>query len=243
VKIKGYVVVAVLTAFVSWLIFSPDDDTRDGEATSPESTNGMELRVQPREPGPGPRTEPYGVAGGGDLRETPARDREAPPRYPPRSYRPSAPRMDSPERFSFRPLTERERERLQADRPAPTYYPESPLPGYPPAPYSQALPMPAPAPESRPWAGYGDPDDVRRPHDGGYGYRPGSRADSYPAPWYYGDSPSGDWRSRVRPDAASPWSDPASPQWGSTPPEWAPPEDRMYPSLVPYPDRKLTARH
>jgi hypothetical protein len=242
VKIKGYVVVACLTAFVSWLIFSPHDETPEGDDRSREPAPGNELRTQPREPEAGPGEEPYGIAGRYAPRRTPPSRGYEPGRWTAApAYPPSAPGPDAMERFSFRPLTERELKRIEQERTAPGYYPESVSPFYPPQPYSRAPRGPEPSSETPGWSRYPQADGPSPWYGPGYGLRPDRRGGDDSTPWY-GDYPARRGHGEERNDALVPWSNPTSPQWGSRPPDWVPPAERMYPSLLPFADRKLTAR-
>jgi hypothetical protein len=232
VKIKGYLVVACVTAFVSWLVFSPDGETPEKGGLSPDSATGTVPPMRPKEPQPSPARVQKGIAGTADA-----------PYYDDRSWTsaPSRPRyappVDPRERYSFRPLTERERERLGGDRPSAHPYAAPPL--YAPETYSQP-----------PWAGRSQPERAgsseypgmtgARPwYSEGYGFFPGqgpAGADTYPRQDAYPGQPRRDS------EPASPWVDPSAPQWGSQAPDWRPPEERMYPSLGAPLDRKLTAR-
>jgi hypothetical protein len=232
VKIKGYVLVACLTAFVSWLVFSPPDESPEDDEQSRKPAPDSDLRTQPRQPEAGPGEETYGIARGYAPRRTPpAPGYETRPWTAAPAYPPSAPRADRMERFTFRPLTERERERLEKERPDPGYYPESVSPLYPPQPYSRAPQAPQPYPHAPAWSQYPEADGPSRWSGPGFGVRPDRGGDYDSAPW----------RGEERTDSLTPWADPTSPQWGSRPPDWVPPAERMYPSLVPFTDRKLTA--
>jgi hypothetical protein len=138
-----------------------------------------------------------------------------------------APEPDPMERFTFRPLSERERKRSEAERPE-TYY------GGPAAPSSQPYTewydqqpepnryYPAPAYPNRQGNGYS-----YRP------YQPGTEArDQWADPYR-------DWSEGQ--DYQNPAATPA-PRWGSQPRGSAPPSRSMYPSLDGYKDRRFTAR-
>jgi hypothetical protein len=244
VKIKGYVLVACTTAFLSWLVFSPDDQAPERESS--ESATGTQPRSLPREPETGPKIERSGIAGRrGRWGDVPSVDYERKRQTPSMAYRRYAPGTDPMERYSFRPLTEREKARLERERPMPGYYDDT-LPQYPSEVYSQSqqAQQEYPGPDAARGT-YAQPD-APRPWYGleGYGLRPERRDGYSPDPWIipYADRQAPGSRPL---DSAAPWSDPPTPQWGqwgSRPPEWGPPEDRMYPSLSPYSDSRLTAR-
>lgn len=132
------------------------------------------------------------------------------------------------ERFSFRPLSDREKARLESERPDAFY---GGAPATVPQPYSGWPRQPGPssaysqAPTYPDW--YGE----------GYSYRQGDR---YRTDGEIRRSPYGDWRDR--PDDRETWSGRPEPEWGSQPRDWAPPAQRMYPSLGADPGRRLTAR-
>jgi hypothetical protein len=236
VKIKGYLVVACATAFVSWLIFSPDGEKPENGSLSPESATGTGRPLLPKEPQPAPARVQKGIAQGP---RQPWQDRRpwvsAPPPRPGYAGRP-----DQPERYSFRPLSERERERLESDRPAAGGYGAPPL--YPTGPYAQDPWASRAAPDRGGWSDYGGSATARPWYGEGFGRpadpRPGG---GYAEPPYdaFPGQPGREDRAR---EPASPWGDPTAPQWGSHPPEWQLPEERMYPSLGTPLDRKLSAR-
>jgi hypothetical protein len=242
---KGYIVVAVVTAFVSWLVFSPDEDPAERGKTEPD--NGSELRALPREPEFVPQQERHGIAHAPDLPAShsgapyPSSYAEPPAHAP--SFRPSEPRTDPLERFSFRPLTERERERLEAEHPLPGYYPEATALQGPPRAYFQPSGGTEGYGPSPVWYSYPPPPTTPQRYDNDFSYRseklPSARRDLM-------DDPSriGRESRQAAPESNVPWSDPTAPQWGSRPNDWTPPAERMYPNLDLdlYSNRKLTFR-
>jgi hypothetical protein len=148
----------------------------------------------------------------------------------PPAYRPLRPQQDPMERFTFRPLSERERQRLEAERPD-TYFGGQDLAG-PSSPYDYSRQ----AGSEQPWyqQPYAYPEWQRVP---GYGYGPGT------SPSWGAGGRGGDYRNDRRTDERTDerWSAPDEPQWGSQPYDWAPPAQRMYPSLNGDPGRRLTA--
>jgi len=234
VHIKGYIAVALLTAFVSWLVFSPDDDARRRGGREPASGSGDIHRSLPQEPEPLPTRERYGIAGTTAVPGEPnvgpyAADSSRQPRSPRQSYLPRETWPDSMEQFRFRPLTERERKRLEAQRPPLDYFPNGQTAAVPQWPYTQPQGM-APDPQS--------PFSPQR-YDQSYSFRPEQRPAKNRHWTPYERDGSRQWQRSSEP--TGPWHEPPSPQWGSTPPRWAPPADRMYPNLNIYSDTKLTA--
>lgn len=240
---KGYIVVAAVTAFFSWLAFSPDDaPPQRGEV---ESDQDSELRALPREPESVPGHQRHGIvrapaapeaASGGAYPYSYGRPQARDP-----SFGPYQPGIDPLERFSFRPLTDRERERLEAERPMPGYYPESMAPSGPSRTYSRT-PNGSERYEQAPnWSAYPQAPTAPQWYGDGYSFRSDGRPSSRRERW---DDP-GRERRRTGPPATpsdAPWFEPSAPQWGSTPPDWTPPAERMYPSLDLYSNRKLTFR-
>lgn len=256
---KRYVIWALLAVFVGWLVFSPEDETPQ-QGNESRSDSGSELRLLPKEPEPLPSASRHGIVGAPARPDAPYPDYDdrwqAPgyyggpqtpdyygrPQAPTQQYRKGERRPAPTQRFSFRPLTERERQRLRAERPATGFdrrmaVPQTGLPEM----YRQTPRASEQYPQRPAW-----PANRRRPapsqwSDGGYTFRPLNQSQGTRERW---SSPYRDWNrdwQRERDDDA-PWSDPSAPQWGSAPPGWMPPAERMYPSLHKHPDGKLTAR-
>lgn len=148
----------------------------------------------------------------------------------PPAYRPLRPQQDPMERFTFRPLSDRERQRLEAERPD-TYFGGQDLAG----PSSRHDYGRQAGPEQH-WyqQPYAYPEWQRDP---GYGYGPAT------SPSWGAGGRGGDFRNDRRSDERTDerWSAPDEPQWGSQPYDWAPPAQRMYPSLNGDPGRRFTA--
>jgi len=221
-------VVGLLAAILLWPEEKPPEPEK--QASEPAATPEPKFRL--REPSYQEPRSGYGSA------RPPSRSDAYSPYPPPRSpsygypdagmgsYAPLEPRSDPYERFSFRPLSERERERLEAERTDPYYA----MPPPPQQPYAEWGGQPG-APGSGQASGYPEW------YGGGYGY---------PA---YGDysreradrrSPYGERREEQ--DYRGAWPSPPEPQWGSQPRDWVPPAQRMYPSLGAEADRRFTYR-
>lgn len=199
-----------------------DEEQRQPEDTARAPQSGERQSSEPR----------LGSPADGRTERMPGR-RGPPPAgqpYPmPGEVRPYAPRWQEPpppERFTFRPLTEREKERLdQRSRDDPYYdpygyaYPQAPRRGGYGAPQYQAEPPP--------------PEYGARRYGDYYGHERAPAPRSYPRPEPY--------RAPRDPGYEEPWTTPADPLWGAQPPEWYPPSRRMYPSLQNDPGNRLTA--
>lgn len=146
------------------------------------------------------------------------------------AFRPLRPQQDPMERFTFRPLSDRERQRLEAERPD-TYFGGQDLTA-PSSPYDYG----PQAGSEQPWyrQPYAYPEWQRDPS---YGYRSGT------SPSWGPGGRGGDYRNDRRTDERTDerWLAPDAPQWGSQPYDWSPPAQRMYPSLNGDPGRRLTA--
>ena len=204
-----------------------------GQVKAPDTSGNYRSRL------PGPeQVQPdvrYGTAAPPRVRETGRQWVPAVPsydRYPGNDAAPYGPVESQPnlrERFTFRPLTDRERERLEADRPAPYY--GGPTPMEPSArPYPEWYDQPEPS-RYYPTPAYPD----RR--GGGYSFRPshpGTEARDQRA------EPYSDWGNGQ--DYQNQWAAPPATRWGSQPHNSPPPARRMYPRLDDYEDRRFTAR-
>jgi len=223
-------VVGLLAAILLW----PEDKPPEPEkqASAPATTPEPKFRL--REPSYREPASGYGAT------MPPSGSRAYAPYPPPRSpsysypdtgmgnHAPVEPRSDPYERFSFRPLSERERERLEAERADPYY--AAPPPPPPPQPYAGWGGQPE-AP------GYGQAPAPPDWYGGGYDYR---SYGNYPRESADRRSPYGDRREEQ--DYRGAWPSPPEPQWGSQPRDWAPPAQRMYPSLGAEEDRRFTYR-
>lgn len=206
----------------------------DGEtAKAPSASGDLRSRAsgsKPMQPGGG-----YGAPSPPRVRETNRYPEPAAPWYDgyrrggATPYGPVEPDLDPMERFSFRPLTERERARLEADRPS-TYYSGPPAP----APSSQSYPDRYD--QSDP-SRYGQAPGYPERRGGGYGYRPPVPGGDSPDRWI---EPYPSWSEGH--DYRAPWESQPAPRWGSQPHDTAPPARRMYPLLNEYQDRRFTAR-
>jgi len=134
--------------------------------------------------------------------------------------------------YRFRPLAEQEQEQRQTPDPARRRdwdryaMPHNPLPRHRSSPQEQPQPTrPAPYP---PRSAYADhPWEI-------YDFRPVEKSPGARGRW---QGPYGPPDRHLDPYPPDPWSPSSPPQWGSTPPS-----QRMYPSLSPDPDRRLTTR-
>lgn len=166
--------------------------------------------------------------------------------YPgPRSgYTPAPPQASVPqETYRFRPLGERERQRIE-ERARSPYGPSYPYPSAGDSWPTEGQPAIGPPPT------YGvDPttrDPWMRTWDGGGTWGPERYGFQQPGPAqpnrdlgqrpYSSPPPRGDWP----PPDPGPFQEPN--QWGAIPPERTPPSYRMYPYLDLHRDRRITAR-
>jgi len=243
----GSLVLGVAAVVVFW----------DGEETPDSKGTGVGGKAQSA---PGHSAEPSQPKllpperRSGDTRTPPSRTgRSTYPDYPraPGTSYPSARQAQDPmERFSFRPLTDRERKRIEAE------YPQR---GYP----SQAdrnHGSPRPADRSREYPSAYDPAPAA-PHPGatapsdyapypaqpgypgwerpGYSFRPLDKAPAARDRWQ-GPYQDRGWSGEQ--DYAERWTAPGEPQWGSTAPVQPPSPQRMYPSWDLDTGRRLTSR-
>jgi hypothetical protein len=273
VNTRNLIVGAIAVAFLGWLVLGPEEEPIKTDGGRDSGSEGDDQTL-PRAPEPLAPQHRYGIAGGAQPgAETPSGSpppyyRGQPPTQAP-AYRPVEPQPDPMERYSFRPLTDRERQRLSRERPADNYgVPTTP----PPAPTTAWIPeQPDAAPRY-----YGSPPSYGAPQR--YGY-PAYGADGGPNPYgpppgYAGEpayrqpTPYPDWQAQSyrfrpheaaqgaggrwegpypepgwgrEPELADPWASPSDPRQGSAPRKWAPPAERMYPALDWGPDRKLTS--
>ena len=228
---KSHIVGLLLVLGVGFLVLRSGDEPSDGDQRGGESESATDTQFQPREPTfLAPRND-YGIADRSDPRSPPsAYDRPSAYRqqYDPQAY-PNAYRSPTPydgqERFAtngyrFRPLGERERQRIQSGYPdqyPSTYYPTPEIAPRPTAPGAYS---------TRPWD--------RQPRQENYSFRPLNKSEQARERWR-GPYPRPGWdtdRSTI-----DPWTAPPDPQWGSTPPA-----QRMYPNLNRRSGRRLTAR-
>jgi hypothetical protein len=136
-------------------------------------------------------------------------------------------RAERTERFDFRPLTERERERLDAQRRDPYYvYPPPQEPISQPYADRSARPPPPAYRQTPPYPDW---------RTDGYGYGPYGSPPPLPEAW---ERP--DWDERGYGEDL--WGRPPVPEWGSQPWDRVPPAQRMYPNLGAEPNRSFTAR-
>ena len=237
---KGYIVSTLVLVFLGWLVFWPDDRPKDEVRDGQEPESSIDTRRMPKEPEPLPPVERYGVASAPapPANETPhgvVRDYYyGEPWSRQRAYPPVHAAPEPPTRYTYRPLTERERKRLETERPV--FYP----------PYEGGAP-----PSGTTQARRGHPDtsyrathqnSIEQRFEAQYSFRPYERSPSAADPWRGGFPQRPDRRNDR--DSAEPWgSPPPDPQWGSTPPDyWTPPTERMYPSLDRPWGRRLSAR-
>lgn len=211
-----------------------------GVPASPDTAYGTPYPYDyGRPPAPGYFAQPQAPDYYGQL-QTP--DYYGQPQTPVQHYREAGPRPDPMERFSFRPLSEREREQLRAERPASGFDGAMAAPqATPPETYSGTRRASKQYPQRPAWPPYGQTPTPPQWNDRGYSFRPleQSPGGQDRRRGIYRDS---NWDRQHARDSDVPWSDPSAPQWGSAPPGWMPPAERMYPSLHKHPDGKLTAR-
>jgi hypothetical protein len=273
VNTRNLIVGAIAVAFVGWLVLGPEEEAPKTDGGR-ESGSGGDYRTLPREPEPLAPQHRYGVAGGAPsgaerpYGSPPPYYRGQPPNQAP-AYRPVEPQPDPMERFSFRPLTDRERERLSRERPedyygVPTAPPPAPTTAWTrtqpyTAPQSYRSPPPYVSTQPYGYSGYG-----ADPGPSPYGPPPGYAGEpAYGEPTPYSDRQAWDYRFRPYepppgssgrrdgpypepgwgrgPELADPWPAAPGPRPDSAARKWAPPAERMYPALDWGPDRKLTS--
>ena len=245
---KRYIATALIFAFLGWLVFWPEEQPPDQGDNGHEPESSIDTRRFLREPEPLPPEDRYGIAGmtSPPPKETPhgkVQDYYYGHTGPSESrYAPAQPQPEPLERYTFRPLTERERRNLEAERPAAyPYYGGTtpPDPSRTPQTYAErrgySYPRERAAPGRADFAERQRQSQSQRSayadHRFGehYSFRPLQHSPSSPQRWQ-GPYPQRAWSNRQ--DASEPWTAPPDPQWGSTPPDyWTPPTERMYPSL------------
>ena len=239
---RHYLVGLLLAGFLGWSIFGPEDEAPNTGGGSRDSNSGTHIRLLPHEPEPLNTDQRYGIAASGT-----AHDRAFPyqRRGPYGQHNPglttspplgAEPHPHALDRFRFRPLTERERQRMALEGRGPSYDDQShPAPGVPEH-YSNRPGYPERTAKPT-WPSYGQPliPTADWPHRG-YSFRPYETPPATRSRWR---SPYEEGNGRRQPGPADPWS---APQWGSTPRDWSPRGERMYPSLDWWSDRRLTTR-
>ncbi|MEA3276644.1 MAG: hypothetical protein U9Q81_15390 [Pseudomonadota bacterium] len=225
---RTYIVGALVLGLAIIFLWSGDEEP-DSTDTGVDSESSVDSPPVLREPESLTPERDYGIARTPRWREEPsAYGTERPyyyayPQEPVSPYPQEYQTQDPAERFHFRPLGEREQQRLQAERPRPPSYPD--LYVTPEAPAPQLYTGRPPYPQNQ-W--------------GGYSFRPRDESPAAKGRW------KGPYRDRSwdgEQGYADQWAIPPNPQWGSSAsPSWAPPAQRMYPSLHPDSYRKLTAR-
>jgi hypothetical protein len=232
-KNRRYVISVLVVAFLGWWLLWPDGQPTKEKSGGTESESSIDPRRLIKEREPLPPEERYGIA-----ETSPSAAEETPfgkvrPYYygqPWPTERPATSTQRGPDsvpRYTFRPLTDRERRRLETAPPVPYQYDHG---------TSQRRPVGIPKAFSGD-SGYsypqrhGSPLDTSQPNrwaDGRYSFRPLESSPSRPQRW------QGPYQEPVRdrrPDAVEPWTTPPDPQWGSRPPDyWTPPTERMYPN-------------
>jgi hypothetical protein len=196
----------------------------DGQGDGNKSSSGEELR--PAEPGFPKRPRNYGIAGSPSRGDTPqSADRGYGSPYRPygsynEGYPPAPPAgwsQPRPDQYNFRPLTEREKQRLRGDSGNPYFQ-------RPRSEYDYAQRPPAPSPNARMY-----PQLERQ----GYSYWPMGPQGPDIAPGGPAWSPE--------PEHVDQWgAPPGSPDAPSRP--WAPPATRMLPNLDEDTHRSFAAR-
>ncbi len=230
---------------VCFLILRSGDEPPDSGNRSDNAGSAGDRRPQPRTSGFPTPSHDHGMAGRPGAQS-------APPRYGRRGFYPEQPYpgldhgnygvpdpygdpygsqiRSHTDGYRFRPLAEqaqrhrqapdpdRRRDRYTMPRNPPSRYPapspEQPQPN-PPMPYPSQ-----PAYTEHPW-------EI-------YSFRPLEKSPGARGRW---QGPYGQPGQHIDPYSADPRSPSPPPQWGSTPPS-----QRMYPSLSPDPDRRLTTR-
>lgn len=228
---KSRIAGLLLILGVGFIVLRPGDDSSDSGEREGGSDSSTEKQFQPREPTFLTPGQDYGIAGRCDTRrngslcsDSTAQPREYRPQSDADGYRTPVPYSEqqplSSNGYRFRPLSERERQRIRSTYPdqfATEYYsaPEiRPRPATP-APYAAQPQYFQPPQETYSYRPLNDSQPTRDRYQGPY-QRPGWNTD----------------RSNM-----DPWSAPPDPQWGSTPPT-----QRMYPNLYRNSGRRFTAR-
>lgn len=228
---KSRIAGLLLILGVGFLILRPGDEPSDSNDRGDGSESATDRQFQRREPAFLTPEQDYGIAGRSDARSTPspydhpsAYPREYDPQAYPNAYRSPAP-YDGQERFAtngyrFRPLGERERQRIQSG------YPDQ----YPPTYY----PTPETAPRPITPGTYSTRPRDRQPRQEIYSFRPLNKAGPAQGRWQ-GPYERPGWETNR--STIDPWTAPPDPRWGSMPPA-----QRMYPNLNRRSGRRLTAR-
>jgi hypothetical protein len=209
--IIGFVTLAAVGLTLSLLGCGAGDSGRQGGGSKSSSGEGL----RPVEPGFPPRSPNYGIAGGGsqgDIR--PPADRGYGSPYPPYNshdqdyapYPPAGWNQSRPDRFNFRPLTERDKQRMRGDSGYPSF--QGPRSEYD---YAQTPPAPS-------WSASMYPQLERQ----GYSYWPLN-------PPAAGSPPEGPAWSPEREHVDQWGAPPRNPYAPSRP--WSPPATRMLPNL------------
>jgi hypothetical protein len=233
VNSKRLAILAALGALIGILVLWDGDETPE----PPEETGRSAGDAQERQ-----RASPPSAPGTGHDRGDWSRGPAAayPPSYSgyPESYGGQFPgQPEVVETFRFRPLSERERQRIEQQAQVPYgAYPRSREPWQPRTPREDVPPRTYGGYQGEPW---GPGWDGRGWGTEGYGMRPAEPPGRSRPRW---ESP---YAAPVWPGEGYP-SDPElfdkPPQWGVVPPQRLPPSQRMYPSLDMPRDRRLTAR-
>lgn len=243
-------IVGLLTILVvGFLVLRPGDEPSESGDRNGDSGSATDRQLQPREPAFPRPSRDYGITSQPSPGHAPApygkREplRQQPyPQIGSRGYGAPAPYGQhariTPDGYRFRPLNEREQERMRArypdQYPYADQYPGQTATRYdPPAqtyPSYEAQPR-SPAPYSAP---YSPPDAYSDPRRESYSFRPLEKSPGARGRW---QGPYQEPGRRYDRYPMEPWTAPSDPQWGSTPPA-----QRMYPNLYRNPGRRLTAR-
>lgn len=231
ILIAGLVSAGLLGTVMLW----PEDQAPEPPKKVAAPASSSKYSFRPQESDRGIPYQRYGTAVApqapmaNDAFRPAAPDYYGYPSVEPSPYRPVQPESSPLERFSFRPLSKRERQKLEAERPDP-YYNAPPAAAPSSQPYATRSDQPAPR-AYRQNPGYPDW------RGDGYSYRPTEPTYSE---WDSRRSPNRDWRGEQ--NYQDTWSEPPAAQWGSQPRDWAPPAQRMYPTLNSDPSRRFSAR-